>query len=123
MCEQRLREAIEYLRIHNLYKKSTSDQPLFRHMTQPSLVADYRSNLLDLLGGIADADPALASETWVREAVDDMDDVTVDGRVPLVKNYGKKLMDPIPLERVGEPSRFLTYEWLTVRRKLTGSMR
>jgi len=121
--EQRLGEAIEYLRIHNLYKKSTSDRPLFRHMTQPSLVADYRSDLLDMLDGVANADPALASEAWVRDAVDDMDDLAADGRVPLVKNYGKKLMDPIPLEPVGEPSRFLTYQWLTVRHKLAGSMR
>jgi hypothetical protein len=103
--EQRLGEAIEYLRIHHLYKKSTSDQPLFRHMTQFALVADYRSDLLDVLGGIADADPSLAGEPWVDAAIEDMNDLTVDGRVSLMKNYGKTIMDPIPLEPVGR-SRF-----------------
>jgi hypothetical protein len=119
--EQRLEEALEYLRIHRLYKKSSSGQPLFRHMTQFSLVADYRSDLLDMLGGIAAADPSLGSEPWVRDAVQDMDDSTVDGKVMLVKNYGKKLMDPIPFEPIGKPSRLLTLEWMRVRRTLTGT--
>lgn len=117
--EQRLEEALLYLRIHRLYKRSSSNQPLFRHMTQFSLVADYRSDLLDMLGGIAAADPSLGSEQWVREAIEDMDDLTVEGKVTLVKNYGKKLMDPIPFEPIGEPSRFLTLDWLRVRRTLT----
>ena len=118
---QRLDEALEYLRIRRLYRKSSSDQPLFRHMTQFSLIADYRSDLLDMLSGVAACDPSLGGETWVREAVEDMDDQTRDGKVTLVKNYGKKLMDPIPLEPVGEPSRFLTLEWLRVRRKLAAA--
>jgi len=116
--EQRLDEAIEYLRIHRLYRQSTSDRPLFRHMTQFSLVADYRSDLLEMLRGIADTDPSLCDESWVKEAINDMDDLTVDGKVILVKNYGKKLMEPIPLEPVGEPSRFLTLEWMRVRQEL-----
>ncbi len=115
---QRLDEAIDYLRIHRLFRKSGSERPLFRHMTQPFLVGDYRSGLLDMLQGIADADPALAAEPWVEESMEAMDALTVDGRVPLAKNYGRALMDEIPLEPVGEPSRFLTYQWLRVRRTM-----
>jgi hypothetical protein len=118
LIEQRLEEALQYLRIHRLYKKSGEDKPLFRHMTQFSMIADYRSDLLDMLTGIAACDPSLGGEDWVREAVADMDGETTEGKVTLVKNYGKKLIDPIPLEPVGEPSRFLTLEWLLVREKL-----
>lgn len=112
----RLSEAIEYLRIHDLYKKSTTSQPLFRHMTQFFLAGDYRSDLLDMLQGVADADPALIGQSWVRDAVEDVGALTDEGRVPLVKNYAKKLADPIPFEPIGEPSRFLTYQWLHIRR-------
>jgi len=111
---RRLDEAITYLRIHRLYKKSTSERPLFRHMTQSSLIGDYRSDLLDMLQGVADADPSLIGEEWVREAVQEMDALTDDRRVPLVKNYGRALMDPIPLEPVGAASRFLSYQWLHI---------
>ena len=113
-----LRNALEYLRIHRLYKKTTTDRPLFRHMTEFFLVGDYRSHLLDMLQGIVDADPALIREDWVREAVADMEAHTRDGRVPLAKNYGKRLADPIPLEPAGESSRFLTYQWMLIRRRL-----
>lgn len=116
--KQRLQEAIDYLEIHRLYKKSAVNRPLFRHMTQFSLVADYRSDLVDMLSGIAAADPRLISRPWVRDAVAEMDAHTVDGRVVLVKNYGKKLADPIPFEPLGKPSRFLTVEWLVTRRTL-----
>jgi len=119
---QRLDEAIEYLRIHRLYKKSASERPLFRHMTQPFLIGDYRSDLLDMLQGVADADPDLIREEWVREAIEEMDGLTHDGRVPLVKNYGRALMDPIPLEPVGAASRFLSYQWLRIL-ELLGSTR
>ncbi len=114
----RLDEAIDYLRPRRLYKKSSSDQALFRHMKQPFLVGDYRFDLLDMLSGIADADPTLAHEDWVSEAIDDMNELAIDGRVVLVKNYGRKLIDPIPLEPIGQPSRFLTYEWLQTKRLL-----
>lgn len=113
---ERLDEAITYLRPHRLYRKSTSGKPLFRHMTQSFLIGDYRSDLLDMLQGIADADPALAGEDWVHESIEAMEALTDDGRVPLVKNYGRALMDEVPLEPVGSPSRFLTYQWLRVRR-------
>ncbi len=115
---QRLSEAIEYLRVHRLYKKSQTDAPLFRHMTQFFLVGDYRSNLLDMLAAVADADPNLIHQEWVAESVRDMDNLAPDGCVPLVKNYGRKLSDPIPFESIGSPSRFLTYEWLRTRRLL-----
>jgi|GEM_PF-5971372 len=113
---RRLEEAIEYLRIHRLYKKSESDRPLFRHMTQSFLVGDYRSDLLDMLGGVADADPGLISRGWVRDALEEMDSLTTEGRVTLVKNYGRALIDPIPFEAIGAPSRFLSYQWLRIRR-------
>ena len=111
----RLDQAIGYLRPRRLYKKSQTDQPLFRHMKQPFLVGDYRFSLLDMLSGIADADPTLVAEDWVAAAISDMDQLTVDGRVVLAKNYGRKLIDPIPFEPVGQPSRFLTYQWLYTR--------
>jgi len=68
-----------------------------------------------MLQGIADADPGLVREPWVADAVEDMRALTVDGRVVLAKNYGRRLVDPIPLEEVGAPSRFLTYQWLRVQ--------
>lgn len=112
----RLDQAIDYLRPRRLYKKSRTDQPLFRHMKQPFLVGDYRFDLLDMLSGIADADPTLVHEDWVAGAIDDMNELAIDGRVLLAKNYGRKLIDPIPLEPVGQPSRFLTYQWLHTQR-------
>ena len=114
--QARLEDAIDYLRPRRLYKKTSKDQPLFRHMKQSFLVGDYRFDLLDMLSGIADADPTLVQEDWVTEAVDDMTALAVDGRIVLAKNYGRKLIDPIPLERVGEPSRFLTYQWIKTQR-------
>jgi hypothetical protein len=111
---QRLFDAVEYLRIHRLYKKTAADRPPFRHMTQFFLVGDYRSDLLGMLEGVADTDPGLIHQDWVQTAVADMDDLTSDGRVILVKNYGKKLIDPIPFEPIGAPSRFLTYQWLGI---------
>lgn len=90
-------------------------------MTQPFLIGDYRSDLLDMLQGIADADPSLIREDWVRDAFDDMKAITVEGRVPLVKNYGRRLIDPIPLEPMGQASRFLTYQWILIQRLLNDS--
>lgn len=116
--QKRLDEGIVYLRIHRLYKKSQRDEPVVRHLTQFFLVGDYRSDLLDMLQGVADADPAMINEGWVQEAVADMESFAPDGRVTLVKNYGRKLMDPIPFEPVGAPSRFLTLQWLRIRRAL-----
>jgi hypothetical protein len=112
---QCLVEAIEYLRIHRLYQKSTVDRPLFRHMTQFFLVGDYRSDLLDVLQGIADADPVVGRQDWVQDAMADMEALAAGGRVTLVKNYGSRLIDPIPLEPIGSPSRFLSYQWLSIR--------
>lgn len=116
--QARLDEAIEYLRPRRLYKKTSTDRPLFRHLKQSFLVGDYRFDLLDMLSGIADAEPTLVNEDWVAEAIDDMNALAVDGRVILAKNYGRKLIDPIPLEPVGEPSRFLTYQWIQTQRLL-----
>jgi hypothetical protein len=113
---RRLDDAIEYLRIHQLYRRTSTQKPLFKHMTQSSLVGDYRSDLLDMLQGVADTDPNLVRHQWVRKAVEDMEDLTSEGRVTLAKNYGKKLIDPIPFEPIGAPSRFLTHQWLCIRR-------
>jgi len=118
---QRLDEALAYLRIHRLYKKSSVDKPLFRHMTQFFLVGDYRSDLLDMLQGVADADRTLIRHDWVGSAVADVDSLASDGRIPLVKNYGSKLIDPIPFEPIGQPSRFLSYQWLHIRRTFDGA--
>lgn len=115
---QRIDEAVEYLRIHRLYRNSKTGRPLFRHMTQPFLIGDYRSGLLDMLQGVADADPALAGKDWVQAAVSDMRELAPAGRVVLTRNYGKRLIDPIPFEPLGEPSRFLTYQWTLIQRIL-----
>jgi hypothetical protein len=120
---QRLAEAIEYLQIHRLYKTSAANRPLFRHMTQFFLVGDYRSDLLDMLEGVADADPTLIRQDWVQTAVTDMNNLTSDGRVTLAKNYGKKLIDPIPFEPIGAPSRFLTYQWLGIHSTFNSASR
>jgi len=116
---RRLDEALQYLRIHNVYKKTSTNRPLFRHMIQPFLIGDYRSDLLDMLQAISDADPGLIREEWVKAAVDDMRDLTVEGKVVLVKNYGRRLIDPVPFEPVGEPSRFLTYQWMLIDRRFS----
>ena len=113
---QRLDEALGYLRIHRLYRTARTGRPLFRHMTQPFLIGDYRSGLLDMLQGIADADPALARQDWVRDALADMRELAPDGRVILARNYGRKLIDPVPFEPLGEPSRFLTCQWTLIQR-------
>ena len=118
---ERLEQALEYLRIHRRYKRSTLDKPLFRHLSQFFLVGDYRSDLLDMLQGVADADPSLIGEEWVRSAYDDMADLGPGGQVTLVKNYGKRLIDPIPFEPIGAPSRFLTYQWLMIQRTFDGA--
>jgi hypothetical protein len=74
-----------------------------------------------MLAGVADADPALINEDWVSQAVETVDNLTDNGRVTLVKNYGRHLIDPIPLEPIGEPSRFLTHRWQYVAQILETS--
>ncbi len=115
--DQRLKAALRYLKIHRVYKKSQKDVPLFRHMTQFFLAGDYRSHLIDVLEGIAEADPKLIEEGWVKEAVEAVDGLRVDGKIELVKNYAKQLMEPLPFEPTGQPSRFLTYQWVRVKQK------
>lgn len=51
----------------------------------------------------------------MQAAAADMRDIAADGRVTLVKNYGRNLVDPIPFEPLGQPSRFLTYQWTLVQ--------
>lgn len=113
----RLNCAIEYLRIHRVYKKSSGDRPLFRHLKQFFLLGGYRTHLIDVLEGVAMTDPGLVRESWVQEAVRDVDSLAVGGRIPLMKNYRSRIVDPLPLEIVGEPSRFLTCQWLAVKRR------
>ena len=115
--KERLQSGIEYFRIHRAYKKSVSDTPLFRHMTQFFLTGGYRFHLIDVLEAIADADAKLVREGWVREAVDAVDALTAEGRIVLSKNYSNELIEPLPLEPTGKPSRFLTYQWRRVKRK------
>jgi hypothetical protein len=114
---ERLRAGIQYLRIHRIYKKSASDAPLFRHMTQFFLTGGYRFHLIDVLEAVADTDARLVREEWVQEAVDAVEALTEKNRVVLAKNYSNELIEPLPLEATGKPSRFLTYQWLRVKRK------
>ena len=121
VVERRIQEALSYLRRHHLYKRSSGERPLFRHLTQFFLIGDYRLDLLDMLGAIAAADPRLIGEDWIRAAFDDMEALCEGERVTLVKNYGRKLIDPIPLEPLGSASRFLTYRWLNTKRIFANS--
>ncbi len=118
-CEvlEAIGSALNYLKIHRVYKKSSKDKSLFKHMTQFFTIGDYRSDLLDVLEGIADADPTLIHKDWVYCAVKDIETITTDGQILLVKNYGKKLMEHLPFEQIGKPSRFLTYQWLSICHK------
>lgn len=77
----------------------------------------------DVLGWLASADhpasrylAALHLSTSPPAAVDDVDALCLDGKVTLVKKTAKQLMDPVPLEPIGEPSRLLTLQWLRVKR-------
>ena len=113
----RLEEALRYLEIHRVFKKSACDKPLFRHLTQFFLFGGCRSHLIEVLDAIADAGPGLVRTPWVREAVAAVDELRVDGTVILAKNYPTKLVDPLPFEPLGKPSPFLTYDWLRVKQK------
>lgn len=113
----RLKAAIAYLAIHRGFKKSAVDKPLFRHMTQFFLFGGYRFHLIDVLEGLADADPRLIRQRWVADAVEVVGGLAVTGRIPLVKNYPTRLIDPVPFEAVGRASRFLTYQWMRVKQK------
>ena len=113
----RLGDAVEYLRIHRVYKKSASDEPLFKHMTQFFLTGGYRFHLIDVLQGLADTDRRLTRKPWVAEAVAAVDAHAINGRIPLAKNYKNELIEPLPLEPTGKPSRFLTYQWHRVKKQ------
>jgi hypothetical protein len=115
--QARIDAAMDYLRIHRVYKRSSVDRPLFRHLTQFFLLGDYRLHLIDVLEALAEADPGLANQAWVAEAIDAVDALAAGGRIPLVKNYGQKLVDPDLFETVGQPSRLLTLQWLRTRQR------
>lgn len=114
--KSRIQDAVQYLRIHRAYKKSKEDKPLTRYLTQFFLYGSYRSHLIDVLDGLANADRELVKEAWVKEALEAVESLTTTGRVPLVKNYSTKIVDPLPLERVGRPSKLLTYQWLILKK-------
>jgi hypothetical protein len=114
--KSRIDDAVQYLRIHRGYKKSKEDKPLTRFLMEFFLYGSYRPHLIDTLDGLANADRGLLKETWVKEALEAVDSLTTTGRVPLVKNYPTKLVDPLPLERVGRPSKLLTHQWLVVKK-------
>ncbi len=114
--QKRIQSALRYLEIHRLYKQSSSDKQLFKHLTQFFLWGDYRHHLIDILETIAHIDPSLIKLDWIRHAVDVVDAHTIDGRVPLVKNYASRLVDPDTFESRGMPSRFLSLQWLQIKR-------
>jgi hypothetical protein len=115
--ESRLQGALAYLKIHRVFKKSNSERPLFRSMKRFFLWGDYRVHIIDVLEGIADADPALGGTEWVREAIEVVDELAENGKIKLSENARNLLLQPLAFERVGEPSRFLTYQWLRVKQK------
>jgi hypothetical protein len=113
---ERILEAVDYLREHRVYRKAGDGKPIFRTSLKFSLFHAYRSHVLDVLEWLADADPALADEPWVKDAIADVEALSIDGRIPLVTNADTHLADPLALERVGEPSPLLTVQWLRMRR-------
>lgn len=114
---ERLKAALRYLEIHRVFKKSAEDKPLFRYLTEFFLFGNYRSHLIDVLEAMAGADPSLVEARWVQDAISAVERLTVDGRIVLAKNYPTGLIDPLPFEPVGKPSRLLTCQWLRVRQK------
>jgi hypothetical protein len=116
--EAQIDAALEYLRIHRVYRKSATDKPLFRYSTKLFLFGGYRSNLLDVLEGIAEARPELHAEAWVQGGLDAAESQANDGRLIASPSYATELVDPIPLEEADKPSRFLTYQWEKIKRKL-----
>jgi hypothetical protein len=115
--QDRINAALCYLEIHRVYKKSASEQQLFKHLTQFFLAGGYRNHLIDILEAISEIDPGLVEREWVRQAIDKVESFVTDGKVTLAKNYAKRLIDPLPFEPIGEPSRFLTLQWLRTRRR------
>jgi hypothetical protein len=113
---ERILDAVDYLREHRVYRRTSDGRPIFRTSLQFSLFHAYRSHVLDVLEWLADADPALAEEHWVKEAIADIEALSIDGRIPLVANATTHLVDPLALERVGKPSPLLTVQWLRLRR-------
>lgn len=57
-------------------------------------------------------------ETWVEEAAAAVEERADSGRIPMVRLHPTKVLDPLPFEEAGHPSRFLTLQWLRVRKKL-----
>lgn len=114
---KRLEEALAYLRIHRVYKRTREDRPIVDHLTRFFFAGDWRSDLIDVLAGIAEADASLIREPWVSEAVADVGGMLRDGRVIQSKCYAKKLTRSLGFEPLGEPSRFLTYQWLRVKQR------
>ena len=86
-------------------------------MMQYFLHGGYRFHLVDILEGLADYDPMLIKKEWVQEAVEALAATSKDGKINLVRNYPNYLIEPCPLEEVGKASRFLTYQWLRVKKK------
>jgi len=113
----RISQAVEYLRVHRVCRKGGADKLLFRHLTQYFLVGGHRLHLIDVLEALSMADPSLGEADWVAEAMQAVESTLLDGKVPLVKNYPSKLIDPVPLETVGEPCGFLTVQWLLVKQR------
>ena len=71
-----------------------------------------------MLESLAEADPALVERPWVQAALEHMGSLADEqGRVPLVTNYARRLLDPLPFEPEGAPSRLLTLQWLRTRRR------
>jgi len=113
---ERILDAIDYLREHRVYRRTGDGKPIFRTSLQFSFFHGYRSHVLDVLEWLADADPSLADERWVKEAIADVEALSRHGKIPLATNATTHLVDPLALERVGEPSPLLTVQWLRLRR-------
>lgn len=108
----RIKEALRYLEIHRVFRKTKSGEPMFRHMTNFFIFGQWRMNLLDIVETILDAEPETAAAPWLHEALEEIDRHCVEGRIIHKTEYRTFLVDPPEFESTGVPSYFLTYQWL-----------
>ncbi len=116
--QARVDQALDYLRRVRGYRRSNG-KPITRFLTKLYIVGDYRSHVLEVLEVLADLDPTLSGEDWVADMAAWVESRAVEGRLPQDTEYGKKLAEPLGLEEVGAPSRFLTLQWERTKRRFS----
>ncbi len=116
--KSRIKDALRYLEIHKVFRKTTTGEPMFRHLTNFFIFGQWRMNLLDIVEIILDAEPEIAGDQWIQDAIYEIDRHTVEGRILHKTDYRTFLDDPIELEPMGVPSFFLTLQWMKIQKKV-----